>query len=74
MTTLGAAANVAAVIKVPKINKKWAATVIPNTINEPKYNEKMIHHIQDKSCIIRCLMAMLGIVLRGFHSASIIPL
>ena len=36
LKTLGAVAKVAAVIKVPNINKKWAATVIPNTKNDPK--------------------------------------
>ena len=74
MTTFGAAENVAAVIKVPKINKKWAAAVMPNTINELKYKEKMIHHIQDNNCMIRCLIATLGIALSGFQSASITPL
>ena len=71
LTIFGAVANVAAVIKVPKISKKCALAVIPNIKKEPKYNENTIHHIQAKSCIIRCLKATLGIFLSGFHSASI---
>ena len=71
LTIFGAVAKVAAVIKVPKISRKCAAAVIPKTTNDPKYKEKIIHHIQAKSCIIRCLKATLGIFLSGFHSASI---
>jgi hypothetical protein len=74
LKTFGAVANVAAVINVPKIKRKWAATVMPKTTKEPKYSEKMIHHIQESNCMIKCLIDTLGIALRGFHSASITPL
>ena len=74
LTIFGAVAKVAAVIKVPKISKKCAAAVMPKTTKEPKYSEKIIHHIQAKTCIIKCLRAKSGIFLSGFQSASITPL
>ena len=46
----------------------------PKIKKEPKYKEKIMHHIHDNNCIIKCLIARLGIALRGFQSASITPL
>jgi hypothetical protein len=38
---------------------------MPKTTKEPKYSEKMIHHIQESNCMIKCLIDTLGIALRG---------
>ena len=61
------------VIKIANNNIKCVAMVKPNRNHEPKYNEKAVHHIQDKICKIKCLTFSSGICLRGLRLEFITP-
>ena len=49
---------------------KCATTVYPNITNDPKYKEKVIHHIHANNCITKCLTCMSFMCLNGFQLAS----
>ena len=49
----------------------WATAVNPNTVMLPTQSENIIHHIQARICIIKCLTLSSGICLSGLCFALI---
>ena len=61
------------VMKIANSKIKWVAIVKQNKNQETKYNEKAVHHIQERICNIRCLTFSSGICLSGFRFELMTP-
>ena len=66
-----AVSNVATVIVIAASIVACAIVEIPNTHILPIQSENIIHHIQARICIIKCLTFSSGICLNGLCSALI---